>query len=159
MPSVIRQPRSTTTFFSRACRATSTAGSSTAPSTVQYELIRTRENSTERDTREPEMMQPPETIESTAVPRRSSWSNTNLAGGSCSWYVQIGHSASYMSSAGVGVVRSMLADQYASTVPTSRQYGSASSAPTHESLNGCAAASFCLTIFGMMSLPKSCDDP
>ncbi len=38
-------------------------------------------------------MQPPATIESIAVPRRSSSSNTNFAGGNCSWCVQIGHSA------------------------------------------------------------------
>jgi hypothetical protein len=31
------------------------------------------------------MMQPPETIDSIAMPRRSGWLCTNFAGGSCSW--------------------------------------------------------------------------
>ena len=46
---------------------------------------RALENNSERATCAPEMMQPPETIESTASPRRSGSSNTNLAGGNCCW--------------------------------------------------------------------------
>jgi hypothetical protein len=69
----------------------------------------------------PEMMQPPETSELTAVPRRFSSSWTNLAGGTLSEYVQIGQSLSQRSSSGVKSVRSTLAFQKASTVPTSRQ--------------------------------------
>jgi hypothetical protein len=38
-----------------------------------------------RRTSEPLMMQPPDTIESVAMPRRPSSSKTNFAGGSCSW--------------------------------------------------------------------------
>ena len=45
--------------------------------------MRTLENNSERATRAPDTMHPPETIESTATPRRSSSSNTNFAGGSC----------------------------------------------------------------------------
>ncbi len=84
MPSGMRQPRSTTTRFRRACRPTSTAGSSTDHSTAEYECTRTLENSTERQVR-PETMQPPETSDSIAMPRRSSRLCTNFAGGSCAW--------------------------------------------------------------------------
>ena len=42
----------------------------------------------------PLMMSPPETSESTAMPRRPSSSKTNLAGGNCSWWVPIGQSSS-----------------------------------------------------------------
>ena len=84
MPSGMSQPRSTTTRLRRAPRPTCTPGSSTAQLTFEYECTRTLENSTERNT-EPETMQPPETSDSTAMPRRSSWLCTNLAGGSCGW--------------------------------------------------------------------------
>ena len=45
----------------------------------------TPENSNDWLTAAPEMMQPPETIELTAMPRRPSSSSTNFAGGCCSW--------------------------------------------------------------------------
>ena len=50
----------------------------------------------------------------------------------------------------------MFASQYASIVPTSRQYGSSlCRVPTALSSNGWAAACAFLTARGMMSLPKS----
>ena len=42
----------------------------------------------------PEMMQPEETIDWVAMPRRPSSAKTNLAGGSWGWCVRIGHSGS-----------------------------------------------------------------
>ena len=83
---------STTVFFSTVPRPTSTLGMTTESSIVQQSWTRTFENSSDRRTIEPLMMQPLATIESIAVPRRPSSSNTNFAGGSCSWYVQIGQS-------------------------------------------------------------------
>ena len=58
-----------------------------------YEWTRQLENSSERFSA-PEMMQPPDTVDSIAMPRRSPSLWTNLAGGSCSWKVQIGQSRS-----------------------------------------------------------------
>ena len=48
--------------------------------------------STERRTSPPETITPAHTIESRACPVRSSSANTNLAGGSGSCQVRIGHS-------------------------------------------------------------------
>ena len=84
MSSGIRTPRSITTLFRRARRPTSTSGNSTDQLTVEYEWTRHFENSNERNSA-PEMMHPPETIDSIATPRRSGWLWTNLADGSCSW--------------------------------------------------------------------------
>ena len=56
-------PRSTTTLRNRACRPTSTRGKSTAPSIAQYELMRTRENNTERDTLDPDTTHPPDWLD------------------------------------------------------------------------------------------------
>ena len=84
MPSGMTQSRSTTTRVSRAWRPTCTPGSSTDQLTAECECTRTLENSTERKTA-PLMMQPPETRDSMAMPRRSSWLCTNLAGGNCGW--------------------------------------------------------------------------
>src|SRR5436190_21908045 len=140
MPSGITQPRSITVRVRRARRPTCTPGSTTDQLTVECEWTRTLENSTERNTA-PEMMQPPDTSDSMATPRRSSWLCTNVAGGSCGWYVQIGHLVSYRSSSGTVAVRSMLASQYASIVPTSRQYGSSPACvDTQLRPNGCATA-------------------
>src|SRR5215469_753614 len=94
---------------------------------VAYECTNTLVKSNERSTTAPEMIVPPATNESSATPRRSGSSKTNFAGGTCSWYVQIGQSLSYKFSAGVTLVSSRFASQYASIVPTSRQYGSGSS--------------------------------
>ena len=76
----MRTPRSTTTFVSRAERPISTSGSTTAPSTWAKELTRTRLNSSELRKLAPETMQPPETSDEMACPRRPSTSWTNLAG-------------------------------------------------------------------------------
>ena len=46
---------------------------------------RTSENSSDSRTTAPEMMQPPDTMELTAMPRRPSSSRMNLAGGCCTW--------------------------------------------------------------------------
>ena len=78
-------PLSITQRRSRTCRLITTSGRITESSIVQKLCTRTLENSSERRTVEPLMMQPPDTIESTAMPRRPSSSNTNFAGGSCSW--------------------------------------------------------------------------
>jgi hypothetical protein len=51
----------------------------------QYECTRTPGARIERCTSLPEMMQPMETMESRAWPRRPSSFNTNLAGGNCGW--------------------------------------------------------------------------
>ena len=42
----------------------------------------------------PEIIQPPDTIESTAMPRRVSSLKTNFAGGCWRWKVQMGHCSS-----------------------------------------------------------------
>jgi hypothetical protein len=78
------QPLSITTFFRIAPAPIRTSGNTTASSRKAPSLTRTLENSTECLTVAPLMMQPPETIESTAMPRRFSSSKTNLAGGNCS---------------------------------------------------------------------------
>src|SRR2546423_5531089 len=109
MASGITQPRAITVRVSRARRPTCTPGSTTDQLTLECECTRTLENSTERKTA-PEMMQPPDTSESMATPRRSSWLCTNLAGGSCGWYVQIGHLVSDRSSSGTVAGRVQVAD-------------------------------------------------
>ncbi len=58
----------------------STSGRITAPSTWAKELTRTWLNSSELRNEAPETMQPPETSEEMACPRRPSTSWTNLAG-------------------------------------------------------------------------------
>src|SRR5580700_5869522 len=80
-PSGIRTPRSITTFFSRALRATLTYGSTTAFSTLAKECRCTPVNNSERRSEAPEMMHPPDTSDVTASPRRPSSSWTNFAGG------------------------------------------------------------------------------
>ena len=46
---------------------------------------RTSENSSDSRTTAPEMMQPPDTMELMAMPRRPSSSRMNFAGGCCTW--------------------------------------------------------------------------
>lgn len=60
--------------------------------------------STDLSTSPPEMMQPDDTMESSAVPRR-----TNFAPGSWAWEVQIGHSLLYRLNSGSTETRSMWA--------------------------------------------------
>jgi hypothetical protein len=84
MPSGMMQSRSTTAREMRAWRPTCTPGSSTLQFTEHWECTRTWENRIDRNTA-PETMQPPETMDSMAIPRRSSWLCTNLAGGNCGW--------------------------------------------------------------------------
>ena len=62
--------------------------------TSQYECTRVPGERIERTTLLPETMQPIDTSDCAAVPRRPSSSNTNLAGGNCGWYVRSGHSGS-----------------------------------------------------------------
>src|SRR5450432_1095773 len=139
IPSLISQPRSITTRLSTTLFPTLTLGSTTESSTTLRDSIRTSVNNSERRTVAPLMTQPPDTIESSAVPRRSSSSNTNFAGGICSWWVQIGQVLSYRLSSGTTLVSSMLASQYASIVPTSRQYGAPPAVtPTQLSARLCA---------------------
>ena len=76
-----------------ACRPTFTLCSSTARSTVDHEFTRTPGDSTDPRTRPPETITPLETSESIARPTRSPLSCTNLAGGSASMWVRIGHSS------------------------------------------------------------------
>ena len=111
MPSGTVQPSSITTLRRRQCRPTTAPGNTTDSSTRLKDCTCTPLNSTERRTREPDTMQPPATSESTAMPRRPSSSNTNLAGGKVSWQVQMGQSRSYRSSSGMVLVRSMLVAQ------------------------------------------------
>src|SRR5689334_15527854 len=80
-PSGIRTPRSIMTLLSRAPRPMSTYGITTLSSTRANECMCTPVNSKERRNIAPEMMQPPDTSELIAWPRRSSPSCTNLAGG------------------------------------------------------------------------------
>ncbi|MNP73544.1 hypothetical protein D3C76_1702710 [compost metagenome] len=63
-------------------RPTLTSGSNTVESMVQNEFTRTRGNSTECTTTEPETMQPPDTSEFMVIPWLPERSCTNLAGGS-----------------------------------------------------------------------------
>ena len=70
---------------------TSTPPNSTEPVTSAWEWTRTAGASTERSTLPPETITPAQTIESTARPTRPSSANTNLAGGSGSGRVRIGH--------------------------------------------------------------------
>jgi hypothetical protein len=61
------------------------------PSTSAYECRRTPGERIDRRAVAPEMTTPAHTIESSAWPRRPSSSKTNLAGGSGSCQVRIGH--------------------------------------------------------------------
>ena len=77
-------------FFTTACGPTSTPCSITESSTVAHWRTRTPGESIERLTTLPEMMAPSHTIESTARPSPASVL-TNLAGGSGSLHVRMGH--------------------------------------------------------------------
>src|SRR5690606_11535498 len=150
------QARSITQRRRRHERPTQTSGSKTAESILQNEFIRTRGNSTDCTTTEPEIMHPLDTSEFSVISWMPEQSCTNLAGGSDSIWVRIGQFWSYISSSGVTDARSRFAFQYASRVPTSRQYGSElGSDCTQDNGKGCAYAMPALVIFGIMSLPKS----
>ena len=72
---------SMTTFLSRTLRWMWTDGSTTASSSEVKELTRTLGDRMVRLIEAPDTMQPPETSEATAAPRRPSRSCTNFAGG------------------------------------------------------------------------------
>src|ERR1700735_968363 len=95
----ILAPSGTMTFLSMiaslisTCLPTETLCSSTARSTVDQEFTRTPGDSTQPRTSPPDTITPLETSESIARPTRSPLSCTNLAGGSGSLWVRIGHSS------------------------------------------------------------------
>ncbi len=60
-------------------------GRTTERSMLVRSSTRTLENSSDSRTTAPEMMQPPETMELMAMPRRPSSSRMNFAGGCCTW--------------------------------------------------------------------------
>ena len=90
VPSGISHSLSTIARRSLQLRPMVTFERMTESSISPNECTRTLVNSRERRTSEPETIVPPETSELSAVPRRPSSSSTNLAGATCSWYVQIG---------------------------------------------------------------------
>jgi len=69
----------------RQCRPTFAWVNKMLESTSVYEFTRTSGESTLPFTVPPEMMQPEETIESSAWPIRPGSAKTNLAGGYCRW--------------------------------------------------------------------------
>src|SRR4029079_2063403 len=71
-PAGMRTPRSMMTLLSRALRPTSTSGRMTAFSTCEKDRMWTLVNSSDCRTVAPETMQPPDTSEETACPRRPS---------------------------------------------------------------------------------------
>jgi hypothetical protein len=78
-----------------ASRPTSTSSISTESSTSARVWMRHPVETTLRRTTPPETMTPAQTIESTAMPRRSSSSNTNFAGGIEVAKLWMGHSRLY----------------------------------------------------------------
>ena len=62
-----------------------TPGMITERSISECSSTRTVENSSDSRTTAPEMIEPPETSEFTAMPTRPASSSTNLAGGFCTW--------------------------------------------------------------------------
>ena len=77
----MRTPRSMTTFFSRARAADLDVRQDHGTLERGVGMTWTPVNSSERRSEAPETMQPPDTSEVTAMPRRPSSSWTNLAGG------------------------------------------------------------------------------
>ena len=110
-----RAPGSTVTFLSIMARRTTafspmrTLSIITEPSTSARCSTKTPGDMTDRRTVPPEIIVPPETIESKASPLRSGSSNTNFAGGNCGGLVKIGHSVLYRLKTGCTATRSMLA--------------------------------------------------
>src|ERR1700688_4044793 len=81
MPSLITHPSSMMAPMTLQPLPISTCGRMTERSMRERSSTRTSENSSDSRTMAPEMMQPPETIELIAMPRRPSSSRMNFAGG------------------------------------------------------------------------------
>jgi hypothetical protein len=85
MPSGMSQCSSMMALRITQLRPMCTPGITTERSTELYSSMRTAENSSDSRTTAPEMMQPPDTSEFTAMPVRSPSESTNFAGGCCTW--------------------------------------------------------------------------
>ena len=85
MPSGIWQPSSRIALRIVQPAPIFTSGMITERCTLERSSTRTLEKSSDWLMIAPETMQPPETIELAAMPRRPSSLSTNFAGGWCSW--------------------------------------------------------------------------
>src|SRR5947207_9127430 len=92
----------------RQWRPTLTCENRMLSSTSLKEFTRTSGDKMLLRTELPEMMQPEDTMESSAVPVRPGSANTNFAGGYCRWWVRIGQSEAYRLKTGDTETMSML---------------------------------------------------